>query len=151
MTTPITGSQSVLTNIDRFQDCFTPEWIAVDALGYPAIAVGKANKARLHRIVYRAFCGPIPDGSFVLHSCGNAGCINPLHLRLGTAKDNSDDRDAHGKTAKGGRLPQTKLSDEDVRQIRASNLRGIDIAKQYGISKSCVSNIRSGFSRSDVV
>lgn len=45
----------------------------------------------VHRIVYRIMKGRIPKGVFVLHSCDNPRCVNPDHLRLGTAQDNSDD------------------------------------------------------------
>lgn len=43
-----------------------------------------------------------------------------------------------------------KLSDDDVRAIRASNERGVDLAVRYGVSKSRISTVRNGKSRTKV-
>ena len=44
-----------------------------------------------HRASYRIHRGEIPSGLLVLHKCGNAACVNPCHLELGTNQDNSND------------------------------------------------------------
>jgi len=41
-----------------------------------------------HRIAYRLFVGPIPDGYEVDHLCRNRSCINPAHLRIVTHREN---------------------------------------------------------------
>ena len=86
----------------------------------------------------------------VLHECGNAHCINPHHLYLGDAAQNAIDREQHGKTARGFRVPQTKLSPADVLVIRASTARVTDLAKQYNTSKGNISSIRSMRNRINV-
>ena len=55
--------------------------------GYGRILNGK----QAHRIIYEALVGEIPKGMFVCHSCDTPPCINPEHLFLGTAKDNTAD------------------------------------------------------------
>lgn len=41
-----------------------------------------------HRASYLMFVGDIPDGMTVDHICQNTKCVNSLHLRLLTQKDN---------------------------------------------------------------
>lgn len=50
-----------------------------------------------HRWAYRIFKGDIERGAWVLHSCDVVGCVNPEHLRIGTAKDNTRDMYLRGR------------------------------------------------------
>lgn len=125
--------------------CFNPGWLPVDSWGYR-----KGGQIKAHRLAYRLFVGLIPVGALVLHRCGNAGCINPFHLYIGTALQNAHDRRLHGTHCRGKDLPQTKLSDADVLTILASPKRVTDLALEYGVSKSCISRIRTGHARAYV-
>lgn len=51
-----------------------------------------------HRIAYMFSSASIPDGICVLHECDTPLCVNPSHLKLGTWKDNSEDRIKRGRT-----------------------------------------------------
>lgn len=75
---------------------------ACDRYGYGQFAVA-GRRLGAHRVSYVLHFGEIPAGLWVLHRCDNPRCVNPGHLFLGTAKDNT--RDAMQK----GRLPQIEL------------------------------------------
>lgn len=57
---------------------------------------GKLHRA--HRLVLELSSGqPLPKGFFACHHCDNPPCCNPLHLFVGTPKDNSDDKIRKGR------------------------------------------------------
>lgn len=63
----------------------------------------RKKQVKAHRLAYECFCGPIPPKHFVCHSCDNPSCCNPLHLFVGTAADNSLDRNKKGRVSAGER------------------------------------------------
>src|SRR5687767_14625610 len=71
----------------------------IHAGGYGVIKVGKEALAA-HRAMWLAVHGTLPRGQkgpYICHSCDVRACCNPDHLWLGTATDNSKDRDAKGR------------------------------------------------------
>lgn len=116
-----------------------------------------------HRVSWLILKGEIPDGMMVLHECDNRRCVNPTHLRLGTQQDNVNDmvrRDRHsaGDRHYARRSPElvvrgeahgnSKLTEDSVREIRRTFVIGessyTQYAKQYGVTKSTISNVVSG-------
>lgn len=105
---------------------------------------------RAHRIAFEAFRGPIPPGVYVLHKCDTPPCVNPEHLFLGTHSDNMADCARKGRMAPqrypllfaGERGSQARLTDDLVRFIRSSSASNCDLAREIGVHRSTVNNVR---------
>jgi hypothetical protein len=139
----------------RFDLQYMPEpmsgcWLWIGSVRNEATPYGRLNVGGktviATRFSYERFIGPIPDGMFICHRCDNSLCVNPDHLFAGSPKDNMDDMIAKGRKYR--QLGQThwncKLTDDDVRAIRASSAKSVDLAKQYGVSDKQIAKIRLG-------
>lgn len=100
-----------------------------------------------HRHVWEECFGPIPGSLFVLHRCDNRPCVNPEHLFLGTQADNLRDMVQKGRSCRGERHWNAKLTEAEARSIRAtpktsgSTLR---LMQQFNVSKTTITRIRAG-------
>ena len=67
--------------------------------GYGTVHVcdRRYHTQRASRVAWELEYGAVPAGLHVLHTCDNPPCVNPAHLRLGTNKDNVDDRERKGR------------------------------------------------------
>lgn len=127
-------------------DCW--EWQgAKDPKGYGRFNVGGATRLA-HRISWSLKHGEISDKALLCHKCDNRACCNPDHLYPGDHADNVRDMVSRRRFEHGERHHSSKLTTEEVRQIRSIN--GVyqeTIAGLYGISGSLVSMIKSGKTR----
>lgn len=81
------------SRVDIKDDSECWNWlVSCNQKGYGQINDGTGKVHRAHRIAYKLTKGIIPNELLVLHSCDNRKCCNPNHLRLGTSKDNMDDK-----------------------------------------------------------
>lgn len=68
------------------------DWDGVKKRGYAMY-----GQARMHRVIFELFYGPIPLGMLVCHRCDNPSCCNPFHLFLGEPRDNVMDAVKKGR------------------------------------------------------
>lgn len=159
--------------VDTTGECWVWTGLLSDK-GYGRIRVSQSQVKPAHRLMYEITYGPIPDGMHVCHHCDNRACVRPDHLFLGTHADNMADMRAKGRSAKGSRNgsythpesrrwgkavpeesrlrgernPSSKISENEVREIRALYANGgisqREIAKRYGLSQAGVSVIVAG-------
>jgi len=103
--------------------------------GYGELIIA-GKKYYAHRLAYALFHGKWPGRLYVCHSCDNVSCVNPEHLFLGTQKDNLQDMAAKGRSTRGERHPQAKLTADDVRAIRSSEYSEQTLADKYSVTRS---------------
>lgn len=121
----------------------------------------------MHRLAHEVWVGPIPAGLDVLHRCDRPRCIEPAHLKCGTAAENSADMVRKGRhlagldrgAAKrrgkpvrwlqGARHPKAKLSECRVKEFKAllgtaKRLNIAALARDWEVSPSLLYGIRDG-------
>jgi hypothetical protein len=119
---------------------------SVDMNGYGQFRfLGKSKDA--HCVSYiLANCEDIPKGLVVRHLCPtkNRLCVNPDHLTVGTAQQNSQDEIDGGHTRKGEKNHNTTISKQVAQSIIDSfgNKKTIkERAAEFGVSKTIVQSI----------
>ena len=119
------------------------EWTACQtSLGYGTIMFNYAQFGT-HRIAYAVHYGKDPGDKLVCHKCDNRACCNPRHLFLGTNADNSADMKRKGRASKGEANGFSKLTAEEVLEVRASNELQRALAKRHNVSPSLIGLIKS--------
>lgn len=73
--------------------------LAPNKKGYVPLSVGgrTGKKVRAHRFIYEQLFGELLKEELVMHECDVRNCIEPNHLYVGDAQDNSDDMKLKGR------------------------------------------------------
>lgn len=136
----------------RFETNYIPEpnsgcWLWLGATlgkGYGQMQLGRSadKQERLaHRVAWRLFKGPIPEGLDVLHHCDVPSCVNPDHLFLGTDFDNMKDMRDKGRD----RFEEAMLTIVDIEDIKRRSANGEtlkQLAKAYSVSTTTIHRAR---------
>lgn len=98
-----------------------------------------------YRASWEIHKGPIPPGHLVCHSCDVPLCVNPDHLFIGLWSDNMSDCAAKGRTnkPKGEATARAKLTEDQVRMIRASSAPSKRLARQLGVDDKTIRGVRT--------
>jgi DNA-binding XRE family transcriptional regulator len=109
---------------------------------------GKRQMLMAHRVSWQLHHGDIPEGLYVCHSCDNPPCVNPRHLYLADVRVNTADATTRGRMRRGESHPNSKLTEERVREIRLRYRAGVvtqaELAEEYGVKRNTISRIVSG-------
>lgn len=102
--------------------------------------------APAYRIVCEQAHGAPPTPKHeAAHSCGKGknGCVNPHHLSWKTKAGNQADRLEHGTHQLGTKNAMVKLTEDDVRTIRAlkGQISTRDIAAKFGVGRMAIGKI----------
>lgn len=118
----------------------TPCWIwkgpPQNKAGYCRVWL-RGRQALAHRAMYEQEVGPIPPGMEIDHLCRQTSCVNPSHLESVT------------RTVNARRGSNTRLTDDDVAEIRASSDKQRVLALRFGVTRSYIAMIKCGRARVD--
>lgn len=118
-------------------------WTGTRNSGKYGLAWIGRKRVRAHRLSWMLFCGSIPEGKMVLHTCNNRKCVNPDHLYIGDGSDNNIDRINDGYVHE---CPtHRKLYSGEVEVIRKlirSRIPYRTIARLFKVHHSTVSRIK---------
>jgi hypothetical protein len=121
-----------------------------DGDGYKHVLLSNGAKRKrfsCHYLVAIAFIGERPfNGAQIRHLDGDPSHNGVANLAWGSAQDNSNDMINHGRSTRGAKNRNAKLSVEQVWAIRVASstaLTRASIARQFGITRSHVSKICS--------
>ena len=144
-------------SIDRFwskvivptdkMECY--EWNGYkdkDGYGRHRPGTGK-NYVGAHRFSWELSGGSIPEGMHVLHRCDNRGCVNPVHLFLGSNLDNVKDMTRKERQNRGSKHPNAVLNEKlagEIKQLLAHGVPQKKLARMYGVSRDTIRGIYRG-------
>jgi HNH endonuclease len=92
---------------------------------------GKKSSIAIHKLVFEAFNGPVPDGMLIRHKNDTKTDARLENLCLGTKQDNADDSMRNGKTGIGETHSRAILTEEQVIEARRLRRLGMKISKIY--------------------
>jgi hypothetical protein len=110
--------------------CWVWQW-RIGPDGYGVVHVRRSPR-QAHRVIYESHVGPIPAGLDLDHLCRVRACVNPAHLEPVTRAENIR------------RGTATKLTIDDVIEIRASSLSQRSLARSFHVSPAAIQSIKEG-------
>lgn len=107
---------------------------------------GQRRRQNIQWLVMESFIGPRPAGHEVCHNDGVYTNNRLANLRYDTRAGNFADKNKHGTASIGERHGRSKLSSDDVAEIRSS--RGVGqqyLSDKYGVHQTTISDIKRGW------
>jgi hypothetical protein len=127
-------------NICGPDECW--EWTAAKICLYGSFSI-QGSMYYAHRVSHSIEHGADPGEKKVCHLCDTPFCCNPAHLFLGTQLENIQDMDhKERRRQKGEQHLDAKLTEQIVREIRASDKTHKTLAEKYGVAPTTIGNAR---------
>lgn len=111
--------------------------------GYGTFGIGGrtdtgGKNLRAHRVAYELWVGKIPEGKLVLHDCNVRNCCNPVHLKIGTAFDNTKQMMQEGRNKYKTHRKITLVILQEMVELRKEGYTLTEIAQMFDVSHECV-------------
>lgn len=123
--------------------------LTINKIGYLQCAIHAGDKQItrfVHRLVLEAFVGPRPKGGVCRHLDGNPLNNKLNNLCWGTQKENLADRLLHGTVNRGERNGQSKLTADQVLEIKriGRTVTQDSLAAKYGVNRTSIGRVLRG-------
>lgn len=108
---------------------------------------GKSRVVYAHRFSYTLANRTLREDEVVLHRCDNPRCVRASHLSAGSMLDNMQDASRKGRLRVGEASPRSKLTSENVVEIRTLLAQGLPqaaIARKFGVRQPTIARINTG-------
>ncbi len=108
---------------------------------------GKKYKCHVHRLVLESWIGPHLIGYEANHKDNDPGNNRPNNLEWATHQQNEDHKVGQGRQSKGesdGINKLTQIQVLEIRRLLNHEVPQTQIAHQFGVSQSQISNIKLG-------
>ena len=144
--------ETLMARCEEVGDCM--EWQgSYTGNGHPAVRHNKQN-VLARRLAYTLARNVIKPGYVLAMKCSNPRCIDPAHVVQRTEKQHMAHMGKQGRQSDHLRSAkiaatkrasgQAKLTEQQVREIRASQKTNRQLAAEYGINPSRINGIRLG-------
>ena len=117
--------------------------LQTDQDGYGRFVVG-GKELRVNVLTCEVWQGaPSADQRVAAHSCGNPNCWAGEHLRWATYRENVLDKNRDGTMPRGEHHHKSKLTADQVREIRAQapTIPLSELARRHGVSPQSIGAI----------
>lgn len=118
----------------------------ISRTGYGVYSIGNFTYS-VPRLLYNTLRnGRYRDGLVIRHKCDNRACCNIDHLEIGTQSQNLMDASIRNRLLKGENNNKSRLSNNDVLNIRASypQKSTVELANEYDTTPFCINCVVSG-------
>lgn len=119
-----------------------------DLDGYPQVKfAGERKTKKVHNLVLQIFVGKRPVGMQACHNNGNPSDNSIRNLRWDTPKNNQADRFIHMTDNLGSKNGRSKLTEDQVRQIKVKHKlgqSGSSLSKEFNMHRSVICKICNG-------
>ena len=119
--------------------------------GYGSVLLSDISRGNRHEsvhvLVLETFIGPRPEGHQAAHNDGNRSNCRLSNLRWSTPRENNADKIRHGTLLRGERVASSKLTTDQVEQIRVRHGQGERrgcLAAEFRVHPNTIWHITSG-------
>jgi hypothetical protein len=133
-------AEQVLATAIKDGDCLIAK-VRPNNRGYAHVTVNKTGlKFSAHGLVYNLVYGELPEGkTLIMHTCDRRNCVNPLHLKAGTAKENMQDMHNKGRHSR-GRNTKTMRQEDRMLELLLAGYTQTAVGEEMGITQSAVAH-----------